>query len=208
MQIKTGLRKILEFSGFYTIFQMLVGKKSTKYWILDNIWKIGKTDKVIDMGCGPGSKIDFLPKDVDYIGFDLSKEYINTAKKQYPEKVFLEGTAGSFLSNGYEKLKEADLVMCNGLLHHLEDNEVNEIFDLSKKILNSGGRLVCIEPVFLLHQKRVSKWLMNKDRGQNVRLEQEYKKLISKYFENYTTNIVTGFTKIPYVHIIIEAVKN
>ncbi len=207
MQIQSGLRKILEVPLIYNLFQKLVGKKKSQTWKIQNIWKVNHGDKVIDPGCGPGTKLEFLPDNINYVGFDLSEEYINTAKKKYPKKTFITATANDFLNNNDNCLNNADIVMCNGLLHHLEDQEVEEILKLSNKILKPGGRLLCVEPVFLVHQKKISRWIMSKDRGQNIRFEQEYKNLVSKHFKNFSTNIATGFSKIPYVHIIIECIK-
>jgi SAM-dependent methyltransferase len=207
MQIQSGFRKILEISGLYNIFQTLIGKKKTKKWLLKNIWKISNGDKIVDMGCGPATKLAYLPNKIDYFGFDISKKYIEAAKKKYSWANFIQAKASDFLTNGLAPLQNTDLIMCNGLLHHLEDNEVNEILELSNKILKPKGRLICIEPVFLKHHSKISRWLISKDRGQNIRTEEEYKNLVSKFFNSYNTSIVTGLTKIPYVHIIIECAK-
>jgi len=42
------------------------------------------------------------------------------------------------------------------------------------------------------------------DRGNYVRSEQEWKNLIAKAFDSYSTNVLTGLIRIPYTHIIIE----
>jgi hypothetical protein len=95
-----------------------------------------------------------------------------------------------------------------GLLHHLDDNEVIQALELSKSIINPAGRLVCIEPTFLIHQRRFSKWMMSKDRGQHVRGEHEWKDLVSRVFDVFSTNITTGLiTRLPYIHIVIECWK-
>ena len=43
------------------------------------------------------------------------------------------GTALDFLQVVDTRLADADLVLCNGLLHHLPDDEVMVVFELSKK---------------------------------------------------------------------------
>jgi len=211
MQIQSGIRKILEIPMVYKLFQNLVGKKSTKIWFVNQIWKIGKGQKVVDMGCGPGTLLNLLSQNLtqnfEYIGFDISEEYIKIAQKNHKRGTFILGTAHDLLSNSNNRLDNADIVICNGLLHHLDDIEVMKILELSSKILKPGGRLVCLEPTFLISQGKISKWIMSKDRGQNIRKEQGYKNLISKYFDTFTTNIATGLKRIPYTHIIIECRK-
>ena len=45
--------------------------------------------KVLDAGCGNGRLLEaFKDKEIDYLGFDLSEELINFAKRDYPDKKF------------------------------------------------------------------------------------------------------------------------
>ena len=99
------------------------------------------------------------------------------------------------------------MVLCNGLLHHLPDDEVIEVLELSKRIMKLNGRLVCLEAAYLAHQTRLSKWIVSTDRGRFVRSEQEWKDLLSRAFNNYSTWILTGLIRIPYTHIVIECVN-
>jgi len=67
------------------------------------------------------------------------------------------------------------------------------------------GRLVCLESCFLLRQAPLSRWLVSRDRGKNVRYEYEWKALVAKVFERFETHILTGHIRIPYTLIVIEA---
>jgi SAM-dependent methyltransferase len=143
------------------------------------------------------------------VGFDISEEYIASAKTKYEKRgVFLVGTAEQFLAAPDKQLNEADLVLCNGLLHHLEDREVINVLQLAKQILKPAGRLVCLEPVFLIHQGPLSKWIMSRDRGRNIRTEAQWKNLINQVFSCASTNIATKLIRIPYVHMIMECRRN
>jgi hypothetical protein len=59
----------------------------------------------------------------------------------------------------------------------------------------------------LIWQSRLSAYLMSKDRGQNVRFEQEWKDLIASVFPSMTTNIVTGMNRLFYVCIVGQCSK-
>jgi 2-polyprenyl-3-methyl-5-hydroxy-6-metoxy-1,4-benzoquinol methylase len=100
-----------------------------------------------------------------------------------------------------------DLVTCNGLLHHLTDDEASEILEISKQFLRPGGRLVCLEATFLTRQTRLSKKMVNMDRGRYVRSEQQWKDLIARSFDTFSTSVVTGLIRIPYTHIVIQCVN-
>jgi len=205
MQYASGIYKMFSIGRIYELFQRLVGSKGAKEWIARNIWKCSGREKIVDMGCGTGKNFEYLPNDVNYIGFDISEKYIKVAQERIGQRAqFLVGTAREFLNNNENPLVMADLILCSGLLHHLDDEEALEALTLAKNIMAPGGRLVCVEPTFLVHQTWLSKWIIGKDRGRNVRSEQNWKKLINQVFNSFSTSIVTGLIRIPYVHIIIE----
>ena len=164
-------------------------------------------ERVVDIGCGPGVTLEYLPNDVEYSGFDISENYIRTARQKFPGKTFLVGTAQDFIDNDPSRLNAADLIICNGLLHHLNDDEAIDVLQLARSMLKPGGRLVCLEAVYLVRQTWISKWIISKDRGRYIRSEREWKDLTSRVFNSYSTNIVTGLIRIPYVHIIIECFR-
>jgi len=208
MQDNRGLKGILSISSFYAHFQNLVGARHVRAWLATNYWKVNSGDKVVDIGCGPGTTLDDLPDNITYIGIDISEEYVRSAKQRFdPRATFIVGTARELVESPDPILSNSDLILCTGLLHHLDDEEVMYVFKLAKQILNATGRLICLEPTYLVHQGYFSKWSMRRDRGRNVRTESEWKKLASSVFKCFTTNIATNLYRLPYIHIIIECRK-
>lgn len=206
-----GLKKLLSLSWVYVAFQSLVGAHRARTWIANNLWRVNAGDKVVDVGCGPGSALDYLPKDIKYVGFDISKDYVEAAKKQYSSRndpVFFVSSVHDLIGMNDPRLINADFVVCNGLLHHLNDEESAEVLRLAHEILKPSGRFISVEPVFLVHQSRFSRWLMSNDRGCNIRTEQHWKDLIGSAFELFTTNILINLMRIPYILIFIEGRKN
>lgn len=207
-QDDSGLKRLLTIPRFYEVFQRFLGGDGARKWLARNFWKPTSGEVIVDIGCGSGHILKFLPLDIEYLGIDISEEYIRSARRRFSTRgKFFLGTAHDFVSQHDSYCGSADLVLCNGLLHHLSDSEALEVVELSKQIMKPGGRLVCLEAAFLARQTLVSKWILNSDRGRHIRSEQEWKKLFGQAFESYSTHILTGLLRIPYTHIVIECLN-
>lgn len=207
MQDDRGIKRIFTFSWAYNLFQYLVGASNSRKWVSEHFWRAQAGQKVVDIGCGPASTAHLLPAGVKYVGFDISDEYISSARARYasdPDKTFLVGVAEDFVDQLPIQMQDADLVIINGLLHHLDDDEALTALKLARVSLAPGGRLICLEACFLISQSPLARWVLKQDRGQNVRTEPEWKALFAKVYEKFDTYILTGLLRIPYTLIVIE----
>jgi cyclopropane fatty-acyl-phospholipid synthase-like methyltransferase len=157
---------------------------------------------LLDIGCGPADILDALPPGIDYTGFDPNERYVKDAQRRF-------GQRGKFhcrqITTGRkEELSDFDLVLACGVLHHLDDSEVMDLFSLAKAVLNSGGRLITIDGCLVRGQSRIARLLLDQDRGQFVRTEAAYLALASKVFGSVTSHIRHDLMRIPYTHLIIE----
>lgn len=206
MQINQGLRSILALPWAYRLLIWLVRSEKAWRWFTDQVLQIRPGQKVIDIGCGPGTILNVLPRGIDYVGVDISKKYITEARKRYGDRAtFIAGTVDDWAkapaSTG------ADLVMALGVLHHIDDDETLKILRFARDCLKDGGRFVFYEPCYLAWQSRLSVYFMSKDRGQNVRFEQEWKNLVGQVFPVMATRIVNGVNRLFYIRIIGECYK-
>jgi 2-polyprenyl-3-methyl-5-hydroxy-6-metoxy-1,4-benzoquinol methylase len=95
--------------------------------------------KLVDVGCGPAGILDLLPA-VKYVGIDISEPYIQPARQQYGDRgVFLAGRLKDWSQDA--RIQGADVVLTNGVLHHVDDDEATEILRAGYAILNENGRL-------------------------------------------------------------------
>jgi ubiquinone/menaquinone biosynthesis C-methylase UbiE len=208
-QVNNGLLYFLKFSVAYDLLQWMAGTHKVRKWLAANYWRLNKSKSVVDLGCGTGSALKFLPDDIRYMGIDSSQRYIDSAREKHGNRgTFHVSTVSAAKKNALVENESIDLVICNGLLHHLSDLEVEELLTLSKSILAKTGRLVCCEPAFLAHQSSVSRKLMSFDRGKGIRTELEWKEMFEKHFESVQTEIFFGVSAFPYTRIVVVAKKN
>jgi SAM-dependent methyltransferase len=105
-----------------------------------------RPDEGGDAGCGTGGALEFLPL-VNYFGFDPNPEYIRVAQSRYGSRgEFFCGDASS--PRVRELAQGADAYLSLGVLHHLTDQQIDEILGLARACLRPGGRFVFYEPCF------------------------------------------------------------
>jgi SAM-dependent methyltransferase len=204
MQITTGIRSILSKPFFYSLFQYIMGAHSFWNDFVLHTLKLKGDELILDIGCGPADILTYIPISTKYWGFDISKAYINKAYKKYQNR-------GHFFckflyESDLKLLPKFDYVILMGVLHHIDDDEAKRVLKLAKLALKSKGFLVTVDPCFSEGQSIIARFLISKDRGQNVRNETEYKKLTASVFPNVKVNIKHK-SWIPYTHCIMKCSK-
>jgi 2-polyprenyl-3-methyl-5-hydroxy-6-metoxy-1,4-benzoquinol methylase len=99
---------------------------------------------VLDIGCGNGPLIPFLPEGASYVGVDVSLESINSLKAQHPEYAFhcLDLEKQSLPVNG-----SFSTIVFSAVIEHLE----NPAFFLHQcqLLMNDDTRLIITTPTSL-----------------------------------------------------------
>jgi SAM-dependent methyltransferase len=205
MQSNSGLLRWLKAPFVYNLFQGVVGGNALRRRIIRNHVRAKAGDKVIDIGCGPAQALQSLP-DVEYLGLDIDPDYIAFAKRTYGDKgTFVVGDT-QFL-RGDSRFKDADIVIAVGVLHHLDDEEATDCIRFAYDVLKRAGRLICHDACWIPKQGAFSKCIMSRDRGRNIRTEQQYRHLAGKIFPNVHTWVDKKPLRIPYVTIVLECEK-
>lgn len=201
--IDKGIRKILEIPFIYTFYQNLVYPKSSHLrYIRDYVQPFPKA-KIMDIGCGPGTVVDYLLEvvpEVNYIGFDFNEQYIQQAKQKYGDKAKFVCKRVSHVDA--EEADKYDIVMANAILHHLNDEEAEHLYATAYHALKPGGHLVTFDPVYISKQNPIAKWMIQKDRGQNTRTEEQQLAIAKKFFPENESYIDHKFLRIPYTIIV------
>ncbi len=195
------LRAILSRAAGYRLFGKLVGAHRLRVEQVQRYVRPRAGDKILDCGCGPADVLEYLP-DVDYVGVDISEDYIKSARRRFGNRAtFRVGSVGCETMNeeGYY-----DLVIANGLLHHLDDHQAGEFLRVARRCLKPSGRLVTIDGCYTDGQSRGALFFLNRDRGAHVRSLGAWLRLVRPVFPAVKAHLRHDLLRIPYTHLIME----
>lgn len=204
VQITSGIRSVLNKPIVYDALQALLGANRGRHDLVSHHIRPTSGMRLLDIGCGTARILDHLPNSIVYYGFDSSQDYINEAKNRY-------GKRGIFSCSMVEKstlsdVSSFDLVLAVGVLHHLDDAAALNLFNLAKSALRDAGRLVTIDPCFDKNQNPIARFLVSRDRGQNIRSGDQYHQLAGSAFDTIE-GLVKHRAWIPYTHWVMECKK-
>ena len=77
------LRTLLEFPFVWNSFEKIIGGSRAKRKFVKNFIIPFEGASILDIGCGTGEIINYMPEDINYVGFDLSNKYIDYAKNKH-----------------------------------------------------------------------------------------------------------------------------
>lgn len=199
----TGLRAIFSLPRVYRAAQNLIGAESFRRSLVDQILDVSPGDRVLDIGCGTADIVVHLPP-VDYVGYDHSDEYIDSARRRH-------GSLGTFIAArtdpaALDRVTERDLAMAVGVLHHMDDEVATASLEFAASVLRPGGRLVTIDPTIVAGQHPVGRWLAKRDRGQHVRSPEATLELIGSVFPGAEVDVHHDLLRVPYSHVVCRAI--
>ena len=200
-QITSGLRAVLSSAGVYNLFQHAVGAERARREFVHKYVRPQAGDRVLDIGCGTGEILEHLPA-TEYFGFDASQEYIDSASARF-------GSRGRFAcetvtSKTLQTLAAFDIVLAVGILHHLDDHEAIALLTLAKNALVPGGRLITLDVCYVEGQSPIARFIISRDRGQNVRNNAGYEGLARAVFVRVEGVVRHDLARVPLTHLIME----
>lgn len=162
-------------------------------------------DRVLDIGCGTADILQDLPAGIDYRGFDVSEDYVSTARARF-------GARGTFTVQAVtpdvaDRLGRFDVVIALGVLHHLTDTEADALFTVASKVLRRGGRVITCDGAFVAGQNPLARLLLKLDRGRHVRTPEGYIAIAHRNFPAAKARIVHDLLSVPYTHCILEGMR-
>lgn len=195
-----GIRNVLESPVLYQAFQVAGGFFGARVRAISEYLAVRPGSRVIDVGCGPGFIVAHLPAGIDYFGFDIDSRYIAYAQRHFADK-------GTFQCRPFDEttaaaLGPSDIVMMNGVIHHLDDVTAITLLNAIRKALNPSGTLFTLDNCFHEGQSKIASFLASNDRGRFVRSDAAYKALLQSVFEAVETHVRDDLSWVPYSFVI------
>jgi SAM-dependent methyltransferase len=206
MDLAFDLRKALEIPAAYNLFQKLTRTREYRRKFMERV-PIPVNGRVLEVGCGPGTNVEFLPadKNVSFVGCDADARYIDHAKAAYGQRAdFYNAPVGSLSALHLQPFTTA---VAWGLLHHISDAQVLTLADEVAALLDSGGTFCTFDPCFTEKQGLLARVLTACDRGRYVRYPEHYVSLLGRRFTKTELDIWPPGTVLPFSVAVVIARK-
>lgn len=198
------LSKFLEFPAVYRLFTRLIGGYVLRRRFIEEHVAPQPGWRLLDVGCGTGELLEYMPEGVTYVGFDPCPQYLERARRTY-------GPRGDFYLGSVEDwspqtLGNFDAVVSFGLLHHLPDEVVMDFFRKARQCLaERRGVVAVLEPCFRPDLSPLVKRLLRSDRGAFVRDRQGYEALARRDFPVIRSFYYQEGVRIPYCCLLLQS---
>jgi SAM-dependent methyltransferase len=194
------MKAMLSSPALYQAYQNAGGFFGARVKAIAEYLTIRPGMRVIDVGCGPGYILRHLPRGIDYIGFDIDQAYIDHANRSF-------GDRGKFYCRYFDaaaavEFAGADIVTMNGVLHHIADQQLTATLTHVRDVLKEGGVLFTLDGCYREGQSRFAKWLLDNDRGEFVRDQNGYDRVLRSVFDDVDLVIRQDYARVPYTFII------
>ena len=202
------LRRILSHPLVYDLFIRMSGARVARKKIVDKVVRPVPGMRILDVGCGTGAILDFLPETVAYVGFDVAPRYIEAAQRAYGARARFFCASVSDAAPLMTGTDPFDVAVLLGVLHHLNDGEIVKLMDDIGVLLKPGGVLVTgADPFWAPGQPWLERFVAAHDRGAHVRTIDAYRALIGRRFTVMDTPIIRGISFLPCGGVAIRATK-
>jgi cyclopropane fatty-acyl-phospholipid synthase-like methyltransferase len=204
--INTGIRKILEIPAVYNVFQTLHGGNAKRKEHFEKHFSDESIKKVLDIGCGTGVLLEHLNDSIEYHGVDMEESYIQHAQEKYGDRgKFYVQRVGTDVKE--EWLNYFDAINAHGLIHHLNDDDIHVLLKGARDYLAPNGKIITIDAVYYDGQSSFSKWIVSKDRGQNVKTKEQYIEIANQYFSRVETELIKDHNRLKYSVLVMMLQK-
>ncbi len=194
------MRKILNNSRIYNFYQNLIGCKKFQKNFSNNFIKARAGENVLELGCGTGNVARFLNQNVNYIGVDYCKNYIDYASKKYPHFKFKHADLSSPITFDCK----FDIIYAEAILSAMTDEQALNMFKIINSHINNNTRIIFSDMNYNCANSAFEKYMFEHERNSVIRTKDEYIALIQPSFKIQNITVLDHIYRIPYSKLIFE----
>lgn len=191
-------KKPLAAPAVFDLYQRMVGAPRMLERFVAEWLRPESGDRLLDIGCGTGAMVPYLPDDVELLGIDISEPYIAAAKARYGGKGTFRVADAS--DQSLDLGEPYDIAFASGVLHHVPSVPARSLIEGALARLKPGGRFVAIDPTLVEGQGWFSRTVVKSDRGDFIRSPAEMASLMDGL--DPTFEVVTDMLNIPYAQVV------
>ena len=196
------MRQILTHPEVYQTYQRAGGFFGARLKAFRDYVDFSRVRRVFDIGCGPGHIVQYIPDGIDYVGFDTATRYIDYANTRWRGR-------GRFVSRPFDRTAadefgKPDLILMNGVLHHMDDATAAAVLADAAAALGDDGVYFALDGCYRDGQSPISRYLLDKDRGEHVRQAAEYQALVAGAFRKADVFVRDDLSWVPYTFAITK----
>lgn len=133
--------------------------------------------RVLDVGCGPGTNAGQFRTGVDYLGVDINPRYIEYARRRFDLDFMVADATRLEVEEG----ERFDFVLVNSFLHHIPDDEVDQLLAHLSTVVSDDGHIHVLE-LERPKTRSIARLLADLDRGDYPRPLGRWRELLTRHF--------------------------
>lgn len=199
------MKHSLERPELYHAFQIAGGFFGARVRAFKSYVDFANVRRLFDIGCGPGHIVQYIPAGIEYIGFDTDARYVDFANRRF-------GAKGRFVlqpfdASSVQEFGRPDLILMNGVLHHMDDATAGAVLKEVASALPDTGAFFALDGCYSEGQNPISRYLIDNDRGKFVRAPEEYQRLCAASFATAEVAVREDLSWVPYTWAITRGRK-
>ena len=202
--VVTMMKSLLDRPELFDAYQAAVGANHAKQEFVSGWVRPKSGERVLDIGCGTGAVVPFLPADVRVTGIDIHQPYIEAARARCGSRATFK--VGDAADPSTTLAQDFDVAYAFGVFHHLSDNAAQRLVAGAMKHLRPGGRFLSIDPTLVEGQGWLSRFIVTSDRGEFIRTPDELVALFPEH--RAEVNVRTDLLRIPFAQVLLRIVKS